>query len=408
MSSLPLLTNREISTLSQSPESTAATEVSVDEQTEASDVLALEPSLQSKDRLRSIALQRLTEVRSANKELQRDKEMLMKDKHQYLTTIAELRATIRALQIGSNSDQRARNSNTAAPEASHQQQVNKPSNIKSAMPEKFNGMDRLPSISNWLYSVRKYLRVTKTEESDFIDLATTFLTGTALDWWQGIERTEGESIYLWSWQEFEIRCTRRFQAVNEAQVSLQKLVRWKQTGAIGGYIAVFQSLVQQIPHSLLTESGRVFHFIEGLVPELQKSVKLMQPLTVDEAIGISQRASVNSQALRPFNPSFNRQPHRQNTIPFSNRTSSQAQRTMSGSRFAPITVENIEETDTFSNDNAEGELGQHELTEMELSYLSAEQKKLYKEGRCFKCKKIGHRSGDCRSSTSSTKDQARM
>lgn len=65
-------------------------------------------------------------------------------------------------------------------------------------------------------------------------------------------------------------------------------------------------------------------------------------------------------------------------------------------------------TDTFSNDNAEGELGQHELTEMELSYLSAEQKKLYKEGRCFKCKKIGHRSGDCRSSTSSTKDQARM
>lgn len=118
MSSLPLLTNREISTLSQSPESTAATEVSVDEQTEASDVLALESSLQSKDRLRSIALQRLTEVRSANKELQRDKEMLMKDKHQYLTTIAELRATIRALQIGSNSDQRARN--IVAPEASNQ------------------------------------------------------------------------------------------------------------------------------------------------------------------------------------------------------------------------------------------------------------------------------------------------
>jgi len=133
----------------------------------------------------------------------------------------------------------------------------------------------------------------------------------------------------------------------------------------------------------------------------------MQPLTVDEAIGIAQQTSVNSQTLRPFTQSFNRQPHRQNTIPFSNRTSSQAQRTMSGSRFAPLTVENIEETEALSNDNAEGEIGQQELTEMELSYLSAEQKKLYKEGRCFKCKKVGHRSSDCRSSTSSTKDHAR-
>jgi len=191
--------------------------------------------------------------------------MLMKDKQHYLTTIAELRATILTLQVGRSSDQSARISKTAAPEASqstHQQQPSKLPSTKSAMPEKFNGMDRLPSISNWLYAVRKYLRVTKTEETDFIDLATTFLTGTALDWWQGIERTEGESIYLWDWQEFETRCKRRFQAVNDAQVSLQKLVRWKQTGAVGGYIAVFQSLVQQIPHSLLTEPGRVFHLLK--------------------------------------------------------------------------------------------------------------------------------------------------
>ena len=60
-SSLPI--DRETFTLIQSPESTAETEVTIDGPPEASDVLALEPSTQTKERLRSIAFQRLTEVR---------------------------------------------------------------------------------------------------------------------------------------------------------------------------------------------------------------------------------------------------------------------------------------------------------------------------------------------------------
>jgi Ty3 transposon capsid-like protein len=166
---------------------------------------------------------------------------------------------------------------------------------KPAMPAKFNGWDKSPTISNWLFSIRLYLRVTRTDEEDHVVVATTFFTGTALDWWIGMERSLGESIYQWSWQEFETRCIRRFQSVNDSQSAYQQLLRWQQTGTLTSYLAGFQSMVQQIPLQLLSEKGRLFHLVEGLNTELQTAVKLMQPTTVEEAITIAQRMGDISQ-----------------------------------------------------------------------------------------------------------------
>jgi Ty3 transposon capsid-like protein len=362
----------------------------------------------TKDQLINIALSKITELRA-------DKKVLLRDKENALRQVEELRMCIRGMQ------QRKETEEAQQPSASVSQplhftnsssSVNNQHSIrkqltKPALPEKFNGVDKSPTISNWLFAVRLYLKVTRTDEEDYVMMATTLFTSTAIDWWQGIVRAEGESVYRWSWEEFEARCIRRFQAVNDAQVAYQRLLRWKQIGTITTYLAGFQSMVQQIPFELLPEAGRVFLLIEGLNPELQKSVRLVQPTTLDEAIGIAQRVSVMHQPPRQSNRSPPRPPHRQPST--TNRSNSQLNRTATGSRFAPLTVENIEETSLPSTESAENAYEDEGSTsEVDLSYLNAEQKKLYQDGRCFKCKQKGHRGKDCRSTNKSTKEQARV
>jgi Ty3 transposon capsid-like protein len=202
---------------------------------------------------------------------------------------------------------------------------------------------------------------------------------------------EGESIYQWSWEEFTERCVKR-------------LLRWKQTGHITAYLSVFQSLIQQIPLTLLTEQGRVFVLIEGLNNDLQKSVILIQPATVDEAIIIAQRASATYHAQSPFQQTFTRPNYRHPST--TTRSSSQFNRATTGSRFVPLIVENVEEV------HAEGQSdspqyptyrGSHP-PDADLTYLNAEQRKLYKEKKCFFCKKVGHWTKECRFNPNTTKE----
>ena len=362
----------------------------------------------TKEELKKIALTRLTELRTEKASLQRDKDNA-------LSQITELRRLIYGEQHTNSEEVNEQYTTTTNVTSSqpaplvHQSSVNyqlpiKRQLTKPALPDKFNGVDKTLVISNWLFSMRLYLRVTRTDVEDYVMMATTFFTGTALDWWQGVERVEGEDVYNWSWETFEGRCKRRFQATNDAQLAFQRLLRWKQTGHIAAYLSVFQSLIQQIPLTLLTEQGRVFMLIEGLNHELQKAVRLMQPTTVDEAINVAERASVtfhpSSQFHQPFNRSINRQ------ASTTTRTSSQFNRAATGSRFAPLIVENVEEVypegqyDSPQYPNYRGSQPQ----EADLTYLNAEQRKLYKEKRCFHCKKVGHWSRECRYNLNTTKE----
>lgn len=385
-----------------------------------SDVLIFS-GMHTKEKLRDLALCRLSELRnekatllSDKADLQADKLALQKDKADQQKQIEDLRQRLAEVQ-DSVDDRKTQESHRPTASATSLSSLpsqtsfdNLPQNrrqlTKPALPEKFNGVDKIPTVSNWIFSIRLYLRVTQTEKEDHVVVASTFLSGTALDWWQGIERIEGESIYQWSWEEFTERCVKRFQASNDAQVALQRLLRWKQTGHITPYLSVFQSLIQQIPLTLLTEQGRVFMLIEGLNQELQKAVRLMQPSTVDEAINVAQRANVtfhpSNQTHQPFIRSINRQPST------TTRVGSNFNQTTTGSRFTPLSVENVEEVHAegqpdFPLDSTDRG---NSPPDTDLAYLNAEQRKLYKEKKCFHCKKIGHWSKECRFNPNKTKE----
>ena len=379
------------------------------------DVQILSSTL-TKETLREMALQRMTELRATITELRTFNSSLQRNNDNTLRQVEELRQAIQGMQetreIAEARQIRSMSSqlhhSTDQPSSSNQQ-FNQSSGIKTALPDKFNGVDKTPTIDNWLFSIRRYLRVTDTIETKHIDVASTFLAGTALDWWRGVERSEGEAIYQWSWEEFQARCMRRFQGINESQVAYQRLLKWKQTGSLTAYLSGFQSLVQQIPFELLSEPGRTFVFTEGLSNELQKSVRLMQPSTLDEAIGVAQRASI---AVHPVSQSFqsnNRQFYRQPSTT-AVRSSSQIPRAATGSRFTTLAVENVEDVSQPKAEDIEFSPQEESgsANDIECSVLTAEQRKLYKENKCFKCKRVGHRSRECRSIHPLSKEQARV
>ena len=272
---------------------------------------------------------------------------------------------------------------------------------KAAPPDKFNGVDKKPTIVDWLFAVRKYLRTTKVSEEEQVDIATSFFTDTAMNWWQSVVLGEGEGVYSMSWKEFETKCRKRFLSTDDAEVMFERLQRWRQTGAVTGYISGFQSLAQHVPLDLMNERARVVNFVKGLNVELQKAVKMMQSATLEDAISLANRAgSVDSFVQTPHHTS-------QRQVSSFHQSLNPLKRMASGNRFTPLLVENIEEvlSEPVTEEAKIMQLDSGDATkELDFSYLNAEQKRLFKENRCFTCKKVGHTSRDCRFAKASTKE----
>ena len=163
------------------------------------------------------------------------------------------------------------------------------------------------------------------------------MSGTALEWWQSVERNSDDGMRHISWSEFEDRCVKRFQPVASSEAAMQRLLVWRQTGNVTAYINGFQSITQQIPNALLPEATKVFMFLKGLVPTLQSHVKMMQPSTIDEAITQAERAgTINYAAQSSSGPNRDRRS-------FGGRTPQQPGFAGQGSRFAPIAIDNVQQ-----------------------------------------------------------------
>jgi hypothetical protein len=263
------------------------------------------------------------------------------------------------------------------------------SQFKPKQPSEFSSTDKQQTIVNWLYSIQQYLRLANVSEERKVDVATTFFSSTALDWWRSIERTEGESVRKMSWNEFEMKCIQRFQSIAVSDLAMQRLMTWRQTGNVSSSITGFQQIVQQIPIELLSEPARVFHFLKGLIPDIQNQVRMLQPKSLDESMGMAQRAGTVTYSTGHFNQQQSTSRLRVNSR---STNSQQFQTPQSDSRFAPITIENAEIEKISHSPNESF----YSSTGIDLSYLSAEQRQLMKERRCFQCKQVGHIKKDCR------------
>jgi Ty3 transposon capsid-like protein len=402
--------------------------------TETVDVSILHSAL-SKDQLRTVALQRLVEVRSQLARLQSLLDSSNREKSIFMTkwmeeveanktstslyndVVAELREQVNQLESSSRMEERQRNNrNEAQSQPPNQAQTPpeqpppQPIRVKVPEPDKFSGSDRTQNIENFLVAVERFLRLSRVDTVDKIDTTAGFFSGVALDWWISIERSEGEQIRKIGWEEFRQMCLKRFMAVTNAEMAMKRIGKWKQSGAVTSYISSFQNLAQQIPASLLPKEARLLYFIDELTIDLQRHVKAMRPESMEDAINFAQSIgnvgytqggmSNNSRDNQSYSHS-----QRQPQLQFHNHGM--------GTRNQPIYLENVhaEASEVDSNVGVSSPRPWMTVTSPtessnwgELSYLTMEQRKLYKEGRCFNCKQMGHRRNVCPRSINQKKE----
>lgn len=193
----------------------------------------------------------------------------------------------------------------------------------------------------WLFSVEEALR--SRQPHDPVAYAASFMEGNARRWFMGLaERGERPK----DWSRLKDLLTRAFAAPHEAERNRRLLVQCRQSADLESYITTFSGLC--LLAAEVDELTKATLFVAGLTNEqVRREVRREHPMSLQEAIR-SARACADDVSLN---------------LP--QLESSHAQ--VRGLRRAP-----------------------------ERPWSEEELRRLRREGRCFKCKRVGHRAANCR------------
>lgn len=260
-----------------------------------------------------------------------------------------------------------------------------------------------------------------TEERK-IRFALAYLTGPAISWWLNEPKKEE----ITTWDAFVARLHARFRPVQAAMVARQRLDKLSQKHgqSVNSYANIFQSTMTPITD--MSPADQVHHFVNGLIgPIASKVWEKHAALTdlraaIDAAVSVEAMGNYGRGASSSSSSAFKGRP------PFASRAADPAAMDLSHLHLG---------TDRESEDSEEPSgapsaaprqpvdqdgvlaavLSQMQQLQHQVSALAGgraqpprsgagrdrvqglkpdEIKKLMKEGRCFRCKQVGHMKGD--------------
>ncbi|KAK9214598.1 hypothetical protein WN944_006591 [Citrus x changshan-huyou] len=141
---------------------------------------------------------------------------------------------------------------------------------------KFNGEDP----SGWIYRAEQYFDFKDIAPDQQVQLASFHLEGIALQWQRWLMKFRGPL----SWEEFTKAVLLRFGPTDYEDPS-EALSRLKQTTTVAAYQEAFEKLSHQVDG--LPETFVIGCFIAGLQDEIGLDVKIKQPCTLADAIGVA-------------------------------------------------------------------------------------------------------------------------
>jgi hypothetical protein len=167
-------------------------------------------------------------------------------------------------------------------ESSHQQNPHRhPINshqyhsLKLSFP-KFNGDDP----TAWIYKAEQYFEFQNIMPNQQVQLASFHLEGIALQWHRWLIKFRGPL----TWDEFTKAIQQRFSPTDYEDPS-EALTRLKQNTTVAAYQEAFERLLSQVDG--LPEKFLIGCFIAGLRGEIRLDVKIKQPHSLADVIGVA-------------------------------------------------------------------------------------------------------------------------
>ncbi|KAH9699581.1 hypothetical protein KPL71_024420 [Citrus sinensis] len=202
-------------------------------------------------------------------------------------TLQTVLTELQALRVSRSSNTVNTETNSLAPAESSQNR-NQPSpslhgpttdrthhHINLSFP-KFNGEDP----SGWIYRAEQYFDFKDIAPDQQVQLASFHLEGIALQWQRWLMKFRGPL----SWEEFTKAVLLRFGPTDYEDPS-EALSRLKQTTTVATYQEAFKKLSHQIDG--LPQHFLVGCFVAGLRDDVRLDVKIKQPRTLADAIGVA-------------------------------------------------------------------------------------------------------------------------
>lgn len=259
--------------------------------------------------------------------------------------------------------------------------------LKPQTPSPYKGDHDADACQNFIDNQEEYYKVVKLAEDQWVQYTILNLTDDAKSWW----RSSGLAIDT-PWIIFKRVFLAFFtppNAVSAAREALETLRQGKRT--VAAYTHEFRSLRRRVPS--LDDDTALHWYMKGLERETGKEVRLRQPDTLDQAI--SQATMVHS-ILFPDGPTVRTNKDDHSAMDLDNMDirvaiNAIAAQVNSMQRNGGYQANNMQRNGGYhgNNKNFAGIPHPSKLTPEERAYLIA-------NNGCFRCRKIGHLSPQCR------------
>jgi hypothetical protein len=248
--------------------------------------------------------------------------------------------------------------------------------LKPQTPSPYKGEHDADASQNFIDNQEEYYRVVKLSEDQWVQYTALNLTDEAKSWW----RASGLAINT-SWATFKKEFLDFFtppNAVSAARESLETLRQGKRT--VAAYTHEFRNLRRRVPS--LDDDTALHWYMKGLERETSKEVRLRQPDTLDQAIS---QATLVHAILFPEGPSIRVNKDQPSPMDIDNMDIRVAINAIAAQ------VNNMQRSGGYQNNNknSNGTPRPPKLNPDERAYLIA-------NNGCFRCRKLGHQSPQCR------------
>ncbi|KAL5752650.1 hypothetical protein ACOSQ2_023157 [Xanthoceras sorbifolium] len=164
--------------------------------------------------------------------------------------------------------------------------------LKLSFP-KFNEKDPM----GWVYKAEHYFEFKEIGMDQQVQLASFYLEGIALQWHRWLTKFRGQM----TWNEFTKALLLRFGPTNYEDPS-EALTRLKQTSTVSADQETFKELSHRVDG--LLENFLVGCFIAGLRDEIRLDVKIKQPRSLADAIGVARLIEERNGLLQKGSSNF--------------------------------------------------------------------------------------------------------
>jgi hypothetical protein len=257
---------------------------------------------------------------------------------------------------------------------------------KVQIPESFGGQRM--KVEQFIVQLRRYMLLSNVytlNNIEQVQYAAQFLIDQALIWFESVQKSDAPIMTL---GEFENRLRLHFLPYGVEKIARTKLRQLTQLGSVQAYSTLFIQTVQHI--STMHIDDQIETYIVGLKPHVYKEVVTKDWKTLHECMDYAAFIEARVAHRIPSTGGF-RSNTRPTSVPFMSPTGTTSNHTSSSTSTA-MDLSNIESS-LNEVDESNGAVGTnlYSIQGNQLKKLTdAERQRFRKEGRCFRCRQIGH------------------